>query len=64
MDMSPKARMIDDGEAERCEIRWQRVEMSKQAQAEWLVSAVRVVVAPPPRLTGPAPVYLKRSGAP
>ena len=22
------------------EIRWQRVEMSKQAQAEWLVSAV------------------------
>ena len=23
-----------------CEIRWQRVGMSKQAQAEWLVSAV------------------------
>ena len=29
-----------DGEAEMCEIRWQRVEMSKQAQAEWLVSPV------------------------
>ena len=36
----PKARTIDDGEAEMCEIRWQRVGMSKQAQAEWLVSAV------------------------
>ena len=31
---------MDDGEAEMCGIRWQRVEMSEQAQAEWLVSAV------------------------